>query len=352
MRRFKDTAGVDPVIATLVLVLIAVAAGVALYVWQAGWAEDITDGITTTDISESTDREITVMGSTTVEPLAQEAAAQFMVANPEYNVYVSSGGSGAGIDSAGTGFCDLGMASKPLSDDNKAEYPTLIQHEVAIDAIVMITSATNTQGVTSLEAIDVAAIYYANAGATPSDAAIVAHIAALDTLDTTGAANPDGLISWSEIGGTSNAMINTYERTEESGTEGSFVKLFGLASKDKQLANYGITATYGYTSNGEVLNGLAADDLGLSFMSYGYAAADDGVSIVEIDWDGDATVQADEEATVNNIKAGTYEGARSLYVLTLGTPEEGSLLEMFLDYMLTPEYNQGFAAASGYISVF
>jgi phosphate transport system substrate-binding protein len=81
---------------------------------------------------------ITMAGSTSVQPLAEELAQAYMAKNPDVKIAVQGGGSGAGIKAAIDGTCDIGMSSMELAPDVK-----LVATEIAKDGVVMIVNKTN-----------------------------------------------------------------------------------------------------------------------------------------------------------------------------------------------------------------
>ena len=56
------------------------------------------------------------------------------------------------------------------------------------------------------------------------------------------------------------------------------------------------------------------------------------------------------EATEENVKAGVYPIMRYLYLVTEGEPEPGSLIEEFIDFILSPE-GQEIVEEEGFISL-
>ena len=64
---------------------------------------------------------VKVSGSTTVLPLAQEASAGFMDANPDANVDVQGGGSSVGITQVKEGVVDIGTSSRDLKPEENAD---------------------------------------------------------------------------------------------------------------------------------------------------------------------------------------------------------------------------------------
>ncbi len=79
---------------------------------------------------------LTLSGSTTVLPLAQEAAEMFMDENPEVTVNVQGGGSSVGISNVAEGVVDIGNASRGLKDEEEGK--GLVEHKIALDIIAVI----------------------------------------------------------------------------------------------------------------------------------------------------------------------------------------------------------------------
>src|SRR6478752_7470192 len=83
-----------------------------------------------------------INGSTTVNLPAAEAA-EILRAEKGMNIQVDTqGGSSGGISMLGDGQVQIGMASKPVSDDDRARYPKVKFNPVHIgeDAVAMIVS--------------------------------------------------------------------------------------------------------------------------------------------------------------------------------------------------------------------
>lgn len=84
-----------------------------------------------------------VNGSTTVNPIAAEAAE---VLRDELGVEIhvdTQGGSSGGIALLGEGRIDIGMSSKPLTDEDRRRYPDarFVAHRVGEDAVALVVSA-------------------------------------------------------------------------------------------------------------------------------------------------------------------------------------------------------------------
>ena len=84
---------------------------------------------------------IQIVGSTSVQPLAEELAQAFMAKNKGVKVFVQGGGSGAGIKAAVDGTADIGSCSRELEP---AELQTgIVETVIARDGIAVIVSKSN-----------------------------------------------------------------------------------------------------------------------------------------------------------------------------------------------------------------
>ena len=83
-----------------------------------------------------------INGSTTVNLPAAEGA-EILRAEQKMDIQVDTqGGSSGGISGVGDGLVQVGMSSKPVSDDDRAKYPSVQFNPIHIgeDAVAMIVS--------------------------------------------------------------------------------------------------------------------------------------------------------------------------------------------------------------------
>lgn len=94
---------------------------------------------------------VTLAGSTSVSPLMDELAAAYKELNPDVVIEIQQSGSGAGIQSAIEGVCDIGMSSRELKDSEKEAglTPTVM----ALDGIAVIVNKDNSVDALSSEQI-------------------------------------------------------------------------------------------------------------------------------------------------------------------------------------------------------
>jgi len=88
----------------------------------------------------SSNSQITVAGSTSVQPVAEKLAQAYMQKNPNVKINVQGGGSGVGIKSVSEGTVDIGTSSKDL---NANESVGLNQTVIGKDGIVVAVNTAN-----------------------------------------------------------------------------------------------------------------------------------------------------------------------------------------------------------------
>ena len=93
---------------------------------------------------------LVVGGSTSVTPLMEKFAEKYMEMYPDVKIEIQSTGSSAGIQAAIEGAADLGMASRDLSDEEKAELTNVV---IAKDGIAVIVHNDNACDDLSLDQI-------------------------------------------------------------------------------------------------------------------------------------------------------------------------------------------------------
>ena len=240
---------------------------------------------------------VTVAGSTTVQPLAELLADEFMSENPDVQVTVGGGGTSVGITSVNNGTVDIGAASRELKSDE----PQLVKHLLAKDGIAIVVKPGNpVSGLTKAQVRDIFG----------------------------------GVIkNWKDVGGPDHA-INVAVRESGSGTRTAFEEMV-MAKPDPAVA---IASTaLEQNSNGGVKQVVGGDSYAIGFISFGYI--DNTVKALSIDG---------VEATVENAKNETYPIVRPLYFLTKEEPT--GLVKELIDFCLSDE-GQAIVADEGYVTI-
>ncbi|MBO5069014.1 MAG: substrate-binding domain-containing protein [Roseburia sp.] len=135
------------------------------------------------------------------------------------------------------------------------------------------------------------------------------------------------------------SAIAVYSREDGSGTRGAFIELFGIEQKDESGEKVDYTTVEATITNSTevMLQSIAGDTYGIGYVSLG--SLNDTVKAVTIDG---------AEATVDNIKAGTYGSARPFNIATAGDVSE--VAQDFINYILSAD-GQAVIEGAGYIAV-
>lgn len=238
-----------------------------------------------------------MVGSTSMEKLANALAESFMEAYPGVTVNAEFVGSSAGVEAVNNGTADIGNSSRNLKDEEKAA--GAVENIVAIDGIAVCVDPANT--VTGLTKQQLTDIY-------------------------TGA-----VTNWSEVGGSDGPII-VVGREAGSGTRGAFEELL----KVEDACAYANELD----STGAVMAKVASTPGAIGYVSLD--AVDD--SVIALALDG-------VEATADNIKAGNYFLSRPFVMATKGEiSEQSELVQAWFDYVLGEE-GQGVAKTVGLIPI-
>lgn len=135
------------------------------------------------------------------------------------------------------------------------------------------------------------------------------------------------------------SMVAVYSREDGSGTRGAFIELFGIEQKDENGEKVDYTTEEAVITNSTdvMLTSVAGDTYGIGYVSLG--SLNDTVKAVTIDG---------AEATVDNIKAGTYAIARPFNIATTG--EVSEVAQDFINFIMSAD-GQAIIEEKGYISV-
>lgn len=255
----------------------------------------------TSQAAESTTADLTgsilMVGSTSMEKLANALAESFMEKYPQVSVTAEFVGSGAGIEAVTGGTADIGNSSRNLKEEEKAK--GAVENIVAIDGIAVCTDTANT--VTDLTKQQLTDIY-------------------------TGT-----ITNWSELGG-ADAPIVVVGREAGSGTRGAFEELLGVEDKCAYANEL--------DSTGAVMAKVASTPGAIGYVSLD--VVDDTVTALSLE--GVAP-------TAENIKAGNYFLSRPFVMATKGEiSEQSELVQAWFDYVLGAE-GQSVAEQVGLITV-
>lgn len=248
---------------------------------------------TTADLSGS----ISMVGSTSMEKLANALSEAFMEEYPDVTVTAEFVGSGAGIEAATNGTADIGNSSRSLKDEEKAA--GVVENVVAIDGIAVCVDPAN-------------------------------EVADLTKEQLTNIYNGT-ITNWKEVGGADEPII-VIGREAGSGTRGAFEELVDLQDACKYANEL--------DSTGAVIAKVASTPGAIGYASLD--ALDDSVKALSLEG---------VEATAENIKAGNYFLSRPFVMATKGEISgQNDLVQAWFDFVLGDE-GQQVASEVGLITV-
>jgi phosphate transport system substrate-binding protein len=237
---------------------------------------------------------ITIAGSTSVAPIAEILAEEFMGLHPDVQIHVQSSGSSAGIKAAQENAADIGMSSRELKTEEKNIHEIVI----AKDGIVIVVHKSNT-AVSDISIEQIRKIFTGE------------------------------ITNWSEVGGQDVAIIAVTRETG-SGTRGAFED---IVMNKQEISSSAIVQG----STGAVKTAVQNDPNAIGYISL--ATLDNSVR--------DLTVEG-VKGTAENVRDNSYKIARPFLFLTNKAPE--GLVKAFIEFILSPE-GQSLVAEEGLIPV-
>lgn len=244
---------------------------------------------------------VIVSGSTTILPIAEQAAEAFTKAHPSTRVLVSGLGSSAGIEAVSAGTADIGTSSRDLKPEE--EKLGLVDKAIAYDGIAVIVSPGNP--VNGLTTEQLRRIFAGE------------------------------ITNWSEVGG-EDRPIDLVNRDEASGTREAFKK---IVMKD---AKFDPNAAV-LPGTGQVRDVVARAPGAIGYISVGFVAPRfTDVKVKALAVDG-------VRPTEDNIASSKYPIGRKLHFLTKGEPTGAT--KQFLLFVLSDAVQKGVVVDAGFIPV-
>ena len=246
--------------------------------------------------SDGSSATVSISGSTSVGPLAEKLAAKY-TEEENTNIEINQIGSSAGITNAISGVSEIGMSSRDLKEEERAN--GLNEVVIAYDGIVVVTHPSNQVKDLTME-----------------------QIKKIFTGEVT---------NWNELGG-DDLEIVVVSREDGSGSRDAFQEIVEYSSGE--LIRNSIIAS----GNGNIKTTVANNKHAVGFISFEYI--DDSISTIDING---------VEATAENVLQEKYSLARPF----LFVYKEGQLTDAgqrFIDFILSEE-GQLIAAEAGAIPI-
>lgn len=216
-------------------------------------------------------------GSTSMEKVIGYLSESYMEDNKNVKVTYNPTGSGAGIQAASEGRCDIGLSSRDLKDDEKQ---TLTQTVVAIDGIAIIVNPQN-----KIEDL---------------------------TVEQIGKIYTGEITNWKEVGGEDHPIV-LIGREAASGTRDGFESI----TKTKDKCKY----TQELTSTGDVIQTVSGNENAIGYASL--ASVKDSVKVLKVEG---VTPSKD---TIQN---GSYKIQRDFVLVTKKDGKLSDEAQKFFDF--------------------
>jgi phosphate transport system substrate-binding protein len=225
---------------------------------------------------------LSVVGSTSVQPIAETLAERYTQKNPNIVINVQGGGSSAGIKAVADGTAEIGSSSRRVKPEElKAG---LTATEVALDGIAIVCHPENQIGNLTIDQLR--KIYSGE------------------------------ITNWSQVGSNA-APIMVVNREEGSGTRGAFTELvMGETPVNPKAIVQG--------STGSVRQSVSGNKNAIGYLSL--AALESSVKALEIDG---------VDCNVNNVKRKKYPIVRPFIFLSRKDAKDS--VKEFIEYVLGEE---------------
>lgn len=232
---------------------------------------------TETQTSSTAGGTVATDGSTSMEKVIGYLSEAYMEDNKEVKVTYNPTGSGSGIQAVGEGRCDIGLSSRDLKDEEKAELEGTV---VAIDGIAVIINPEN-----KIEDL---------------------------TIDEISALYKGEITNWKELGG-DDAPVVLIGREAASGTRDGFESI----TKTEDLCKY----NQELTSTGDVVQTVSSNPNAIGYASL--ASVNDTVKALSVEG---------VMPTTKTIQDGTYKIQRNFVFVTKKGETLSGAAKAFFDF--------------------
>jgi len=279
--------------------------------------------------------QVSVSGSSTVQPISSLVAEDFSKENSGVSIKVDGPGTGDGFALFCQGQTDINDASRAIKDEEKqtcqAAGINYVELKVGLDGITVMTNQANT-AITCLTKEDL----YALVGPESTGFTTWADANALDQ----------------ELGGAGtfpDVPLDITAPGEESGTYDAFIELAlkSIAEERGQPTDQTRPDYQSSANDNVIIQGIEGSDSSFGWVGFAYAEANlsGGIKPIQIDG-GDGCV----EPTRDTIADGSYPLSRSLYIyVNTDKAKANPALKAYVDF-----YLQGvadFTKQAGYVEL-
>lgn len=251
-----------------------------------------------TGCANNNSNKITVVGSSAMQLLAEQAGNDYRLSHPDSNIVVQGGGSGTGLSQVQAGAVEIGTSDVFAETQKGIDAKKLQNHLIAVVGIVPI--ANRSAGVSNLSKQQLSDIFTGK------------------------------ITNWKQVGG-KNQTITVINRSKGSGTRGTFEGLVLNGKKPIQSQEQ--------DSNGTVRKIVSSTPGAISYISFPYAN-DENIQKLSID----GIKPTNRNVETNRWQLWSYE-----HIYTKGKPNKN--VQKFIDYMLGSKVQNDLVPKLGYISI-
>lgn len=251
-----------------------------------------------TGCANNNSNKITVVGSSAMQLLAEQAGNDYRLSHPDSNIVVQGGGSGTGLSQVQAGAVEIGTSDVFAETQKEIDAKKLQNHLVAVVGIVPIVNKS--AGVKNLTRQQLSDIFTGK------------------------------ITNWKQVGG-KNQNITVINRSKGSGTRGTFEGLILNGKKPIQAQEQ--------DSNGTVRKIVSSTPGTISYISFPYAN-DENIQKLSID----KIKPTNKNVETNRWHLWSYE-----HMYTKGKPNKN--VQKFIDYMLGSKVQNDLVPKLGYISI-
>ena len=251
-----------------------------------------------TGCANNNSNKITVVGSSAMQLLAEQAGNDYRLSHPDSNIVVQGGGSGTGLSQVQAGAVEIGTSDVFAETQKGIDAKKLQNHLVAVVGVVPI--ANKSAGVSNLSKQQLSDIFTGK------------------------------ITNWKQVGG-KNQTITVINRSKGSGTRGTFEGLVLNGKKPIQSQEQ--------DSNGTVRKIVSSTPGAISYISFPYAN-DENIQKLSID----GIKPTNKNVETNRWQLWSYE-----HIYTKGKPNKN--VQKFIDYMLGSKVQNDLVPKLGYISI-
>ena len=281
--------------------------------------------------------DISISGSSTVQPISQGVAEAFNETQPDVAITVDGPGTGDGFKLFCKGETDISDASRKIKDEEKTLCTdggvTFIELKVAIDGISVLTSVDDSTAPACLSYADLYALVgpeSENFDNWKDGQAIATELGSTTTL-------PDAPLAISGPG-------------EESGTYDYFVEQVVTKWAGERNQENATRKDYNSSPNDNVIiEGIAGADASLGWVGYAYAEENlDKVKFFEVAKEPGSCVSPTKETIADN----SYPLSRALYIyVNTDKADANPALQAFVDFYLAEGTIATVNQAVGYVDL-